>query len=181
MKTIVVPTDFSRHAHHALDVAYQIALKTKSEICLLNVCQLNDYGDPMLGGGFNAAITQEYMAQVKQTVGKALDGIVAEEKYAQVMIRPAIEFGSLTTQINATAERLQASLIVMGTKGTSGIDELVLGSNTERTIRTAQVPVLTVPFSEKAFDLKTVVVPTTLFDSQLTVFQQVAKDRKSVV
>jgi nucleotide-binding universal stress UspA family protein len=174
MKTIVVPTDFSEYAQCALDVAYQIALKTKSEICLLNICQMNDYGDPVLGTGLTPSATHEYIKQVKESVGKVLEDTVAQEKYAQVMIRPSIEFGSLASQINSTVARTEASLVVMGTKGSSGMGELILGSNTERVIRTATCPVLVVPFSYKPFDLKNVVVPTTLQPNQVNVLRGLA-------
>ena len=56
MQTILVPTDFSKNAEYALDVAYQIAFQTKSDLYLLNVCQLNEYSDPVL----NASVTVSY-------------------------------------------------------------------------------------------------------------------------
>lgn len=168
MKTILVPTDFSTYAQRALDVAYQIALQAKAEICLLNICQMNDYTDPLLGTGLTPNAINEYTQQVKKTVQDAMDNIIAQEKYARVIIRPVVEFGSLSSQINTTAERVGATLIVMGTKGATGLNELLLGSNTERIIRTARYPLLAVPFTEKEtpFSLKNVVLPTTLQPNQ---------------
>lgn len=175
MQPILVPTDFSRNANTALDVAYQIALRTKSEIVLLNVCQTNDYADTTLGIGFDKSIAQDYVDKVQKSVGDALKDITAQEKYAGVVIHAAIEFGNLSSQIATTAERIDAQLIVMGTKGAHGVSEMLIGSNTERVIRTAACPVLTVPSNTTNFGVKTVALPTTLDANQAVVFKELAK------
>jgi len=168
MQTILVPTDFSKNAEYALDVAYQIAFQTKSDLYLLNVCQLNEYSDPVL----NASVTANYMKQTEENISQAMEDIITLEKYAQVMIRPIVEFGGLAQQINATATRIGAKLIIMGTKGASGLNEFFLGSNTERLVRTAECPVLAVPYNLIPFKLNVVLVPTTLQPNQAVVFDK---------
>jgi nucleotide-binding universal stress UspA family protein len=62
----------------------------------------------------------------------------------------APEAASIHGEILAQADRLRADLIVLGTHGRSGFDRLLLGSTTERVLRRAKVPVLTVPAAEGA-------------------------------
>jgi nucleotide-binding universal stress UspA family protein len=63
----------------------------------------------------------------------------------------------------------------MGTKGASGMSEFLVGSNTEKVIRTAPCPVLAIPESTETFDPKIVLLPSTLKNDQWNVFQYVAK------
>jgi nucleotide-binding universal stress UspA family protein len=60
---------------------------------------------------------------------------------AQLHLRP----GHPVTEIVAMAEELHVDLIVMGTRGRTGLAHLVLGSVAERVTRTAPCPVMTVP------------------------------------
>ncbi|MCK6691653.1 MAG: universal stress protein, partial [Thermoanaerobaculia bacterium] len=66
----------------------------------------------------------------------------------------------------------------MGTKGATGATEFFVGSNTEKVIRTSPCPVLAVPENSGEFELKTVVIPTTLRKGQEIVFQAVAEWQK---
>jgi nucleotide-binding universal stress UspA family protein len=175
MKTILVPSDFSEYAQCALDTAYQIALKTKAEICLLNVCEMNNYADPLGGFGIDPAIEEAYQKQLQESVQAAMDEVVAQEKYSQIMIRPRIAWGKLASTIQSVAEEINADIIIMGTQGVSGLDELLMGSNTERVIRMATCPVLSIPKTKQEFSLKNVVLATTLNDDQLPIFEELAK------
>jgi nucleotide-binding universal stress UspA family protein len=75
-----------------------------------------------------------------------LDGVVAQAGAGDVAIDKAVEEAAdVPGEILAQAEALNADLIVMGTHGRGGVDHLVLGSVTEKVLRKARCPVLTVP------------------------------------
>jgi nucleotide-binding universal stress UspA family protein len=63
------------------------------------------------------------------------------ERRADILVKE----GNAADEIVAQAEHLSADLIVMGTHARQGVQRLLLGSVTERVLRTAHVPVLTVP------------------------------------
>ncbi len=73
--------------------------------------------------------------------------------------------------VNNVATDDDIDLVVMGTKGASGLNEFLLGSNTEKVIRTAPCPVLAIPEHAKRFEPKVVLVPSTLKEDQNTVFE----------
>jgi nucleotide-binding universal stress UspA family protein len=82
--------------------------------------------------------------------------------------------------IAAAAKRLNSDLIVMGSRGLTGLKHVLLGSVAERTVRTAPCPVLTVKHEEKGgLKLRTIVVPmdfSPASNSALELAKSLAKD-----
>lgn len=144
MEKILVPTDFSNIANNALEEAVQIAKKTQSSIVLLSVIEE--------GSSASVRVTGEMMhkdaeanifmikriEKVKQDLGEIID------RYSDVTIFPEIRLGSPYHSITEIISEHNVDMIVMGTTGSSGIEELVIGSNTEKVVRHAKCPVLSV-------------------------------------
>jgi nucleotide-binding universal stress UspA family protein len=79
-------------------------------------------------------------------VSARMQQLAAEEPVAGVQVATLVtEASDVHREIVAQAERLQSSLIVMGTHGRSGFERLFLGSTTEKVLRTARCPVMTIP------------------------------------
>jgi len=140
MKTLLVPIDFSEHSARALDVAKQIARLADSKIHLLHCYQLNVGGVSPYGvtipDDFNQQIrdaADEQLTALEQAV--AADGIAVESHLTPRFPSEAI---------SDLAVELGADLIVMGTRGSTGLQHILLGSVAERTLRIAPCPVLTV-------------------------------------
>jgi nucleotide-binding universal stress UspA family protein len=62
----------------------------------------------------------------------------------------------------ALIEKKKADLVIMGTKGASGLKEIFIGSNTEKIVRGTKVPVISIPKSSKIKSIKNIVFPNSL-------------------
>lgn len=144
MKTILVPTDFSKNADNALDYAVQIAKKTNSKIILLHVFYIAYYSydsqmDFMTEQSFYIQENTKnnlvkLCDRIKQTFGVECDYISKE--------------GFVVDSIISVAEEEDADMIIMGTKGASGLKKVLMGSNTAKVIGRTSCTLIAVP--EKA-------------------------------
>ncbi|MCS6820501.1 MAG: universal stress protein [Microscillaceae bacterium] len=178
MKRILVPTDFSVFAQNALHVAAHIVRKTNGEIFLLNVNEVSSQNAPLAGFYIDKTVEEQYLQLLTASVQRALDEILKSPELADVKINTLIEVGSLTSKINEVAQRIEADLIVMGTKGASGLEEVLVGSNTERVVRTASVPVLTINQAVEKGAFHKIAFATTLKSDQLVGFKRLAEFQK---
>ena len=138
--TILVPVDFSDPSRAALDAAIDLAKERKARLHLLHCYRIDlgwasPYGitlPPTLGD----EIKQAAAAELK----KWTDDAVARGANAEAHLSSLLP----TEGIERAAEQVGADLIVMGTKGLTGLRHVVLGSVAERTVRHAPCSVLTV-------------------------------------
>jgi len=138
-RNILVPTDFSKNAEHALDYAVALAGKLDAKIHLLNVLFLLPLG-PELAVAMSSVKVDEITRDSKQ----ALDRLVAARS-GKAAFGPTLQkSGDARTLIDETAAELGADLIIMGTHGRRGVSRLLLGSVAESVARTAPCPVLLV-------------------------------------
>jgi len=152
--TILVPTDGSDAAETATATALELAERFDASVHAINVVELG-----------------EFPADVESEAAEELTGR-GEETLEPIEAR-ATDLGvSAPTRVVETTDPVHqaiidyavdhdADLVVMGTHGRTGLNRFVLGSVTERTLRTSPVPVLTV-HEDTTFDsdLETVLVPT---------------------
>lgn len=169
MKKILVPTDFSGFAHNALEVAADLALKTNAEIMLLHANEKMVMATPMAEYYlYDKAIEDEYLDMVTESLKKTLAEIADNGKFARVKIQTAVIGGPMVSVIEDFVKDHAIDLVVMGTRGVSGIEEFLVGSNTEKVIRRVKCPVLAVPNLPASFDK--IVFPTTLKEDQIPAF-----------
>lgn len=175
MEKILVPTDFSENARHALGVAAKIAAKNKSRLGLLHTNTAIAFA-PVLPEYEFAGIydMKEYYDRAADEFRHLKKELTAEPKFLKLEIDTRVEEGTLHSSIRRVADEDGADLVVMGTKGISGATEFFVGSNTEKVIRTAPCPVLAVPEHSGDFDPKTVVLASTLTEEQALVFSYLA-------
>jgi universal stress protein A len=137
---ILVPLDFSKHSDAALDLALELAREQGAEVHLLHAYELP------------AAVTMAYGIAIPQAVWdgvqEAAAGRLAEglRKVEAAGLRGTTHLATAPAAdaIATAAETHGIDLIVMGTRGLTGLKHVLLGSVAERTIRTAPCPVLTV-------------------------------------
>ena len=145
MKWILVPTDFSEEARIAFDLAIEIAQKTGASIKLVHVFEYpvaTAYTALDVGGPdpIDGEIAREMMANNK----KQLDDVTATARTSNVDIMKEIKIGNPFVNISGELKDEDVDLVVMGSKGASGLEEILIGSNTEKVIRHASCPVITV-------------------------------------
>jgi len=152
VKKILVPTDFSEQAKYAFDFAYQIALKSTAEIILINVVDYPGLSS-VWGGGMNVIGGAEPPLDnldesfINNLLNRSKDEIQSmTEKLSQgpVKIKQVVEVGNPYFVIAEKIEQENVNLVIMGTKGATGLEEVLIGSNTERVVRHAKCPVITI-------------------------------------
>ncbi len=174
MKTILVPTDFSKQANNALDLAVQIARKSNANILVVNIIEgLRDFSFNTMGElendmGEEVFIIKKLIDQVKIRLSQ----IVKDERYSDVKIETAVEMGNAFESISKVIADRQADLLVMGTKGTSGLEEVLIGSNTEKVVRYAKCPVITVKEEVSLDSIKNIVFASNLQDEQTALVKE---------
>lgn len=174
MKKILVPTDFSEFADKALQKALHIAQKTQAELILLNVNEMAVAALPIAEYYYyDKEKEQSYLQMVNESLDKTLQKIVSEMGMKDIKISTLVESGLLIDVIEDVCQREEIDLIVMGTQGATGTKEMLVGSNTEKVVRNAPCPVLSLP-KQSHTDFSTIVFPTTLRPDQASAFKKLA-------
>ncbi len=177
MKKILVPTDFSTEAGNALQVAAYLAGRSGAQLHLLHVV------DASMGGGFSAmgqvqdySMDDLFVLKMMEMNKKRLHDL-AEGLQAQGVsnVTYDIRVGQIFSAITEQAHAQGADLVVMGTKGSSGLAELLVGSNTERIVRLSRVPVLSVRNAPAGFAIKTIVFASNFEADQLPAVSSIKK------
>ncbi len=134
IKRILVPIDLSEASGQALDFAIDFAKPFKAELVLLFVVE------PLYHAGDLGLLLEE-----QQRRGRAeLVELERRVSKSQLKSRILVQRGTPYVEIVATAKKLKVDLILMATHGRTGLSHLLLGSVTDRVVRTAACPVLTV-------------------------------------
>lgn len=132
-RNILHPSDFSETAERALEYLGQIAAETKSPVTLLHV-----YEDKHLDTESRQRLEDgsRFFAEAKmeRLKSRGVSEVTAE-----------FTFGDPAEEIIARADRGDYSLIVMGSQGKGFVQEVFLGSVSNKVVRHAGVPVLLVP------------------------------------
>jgi nucleotide-binding universal stress UspA family protein len=141
IQRIVVATDFSPIADHALDRAVSLAAQLGASVTLVHAYEL-----PMLSLPDGVVVaTAEMMAKIVDAAQKHLTETTERLERRGVAIKSILRSGVPWEEINDVAAVENADLIVVGTHGRRGLSRALMGSVAERLIRTATLPVLVVP------------------------------------
>lgn len=149
MKKILVPVDFSKYSDYAMEVAAGIAKKQNAEIIALHMMGLSD-----------AVLTKNESREVFEAMYYMR---LAETKFAELLDKDYLEGVKVTdtvhnytifSEINDVAKEMNIDLIVMGSHGSSGLKEVFVGSNTEKVVRTSEIPVLVIKHRHEKFNPK---------------------------
>ena len=180
MKTILVPTDFSDYSTNALDFAYNIARKIDAEIQLVHVIESMDSQSYNTTGmvEINRQVDL-YMNELMKVVTGRMKSIENDPKFEGVSIRSHVHYGKPYETIARAIADHDAYLVVMGTLGSTGLDELFIGSNTEKVVRYAKCPVLAIPQKANFRDIKDVVYATNLSNNEDIVIERLKVGQKA--
>lgn len=137
---ILCPVDFSDPSVHAVEQAIVFAAWYKARVTALHVYTPMFVPVPMLPPPADR-VPEPELSRVREQ----LERCVRHAKTVGVSADVLVSAGHPAREILESAARIGADLIVMGTHGASGFEHLVLGSVTERVLRKATCPVLTVP------------------------------------
>lgn len=138
MKKYLVPTDFSNNAGLALRYAFEMAKSQGAEVHVLSVLSM----PPSTSG-----ITGSLSIRMKEDAQKNMTALIEQMEVKDCVVHPYIREGSTVNTIVDIADDIEAACIVMGTKGSSDVDNVILGSIASKVISKANVPVVAVPKS----------------------------------
>ena len=138
-RRILVPVDFSKDAEAALELAIELAKETGGELHLLHAYEL----PASVTMAYGVAIPQSVWDGVQEAASARLAELLDRVKKAGVKATPHLVTAPAADAIADAAGAHHADLIVMGTRGLTGLRHVLLGSVAERTIRIAPCPVLT--------------------------------------
>ena len=166
MNNILVPTDFSAEAHYAFDVALHLAQHTGGRITLLHVLELAEAGGFSSSGSTtsspNGSIDQIFAIKLMEATKRRLHDLMREAATwaGDVVVQDAVEVDRIGEGILEAIKHHNIGLVVMGTQGHGAMEHFFVGSNTERVIRLAPCPVLTVKHQAGDFEVRTIVFPS---------------------
>lgn len=168
MKRILVPTDFSEHAEHALKVAAQIAKKNNSEITILHMLELPHQTNDAIFGGVSIPETMLFMQKANETLDKVSNSPFLEG----ISITEMVKMDKPINGITQISKEQDIDLIIMGSHGSSGMEELLIGSNTEKVVRNSEVPVLVIKKDTIDFNVSNIVFASDFTDETKKPFQK---------
>lgn len=149
MKKIIVPIDFSECSEYALETAAKLAEKYQAELLVLHMLEMSDVM-------FTASDNLQYQkaAFFLQLAEQKFEEFLDKDYLKGIKVTPIVKHFKVFSEVNDVAAKNKANLIVMGSHGASGVKEFFVGSNTERVVRNAEVPVLVVKqrLSDISFD-----------------------------
>ena len=146
IQNILVATDFSEDARTAVDTAIDWAKEFGAS---LHVVHAYFVDVPSVYGGYGGdfLLPTDILAPVREAAEESVSELVAEARRRGVTVQGRAMLGDASNSILAEAERVEADLIVIGTRGLTGLKHVILGSTAERVVRMAPCRVLTVKAS----------------------------------
>jgi nucleotide-binding universal stress UspA family protein len=127
MKTIIAPVDFSDASTNALSFAAELSKRASAHLIMVNMYEKREDDEE----------AKDKLKIVESDLKKAFGSKLACESSAM--------HGSFVTELKEIIDRKKPDLIVMGTKGASGLKKILIGSNTVNVIKNTKVPVLVIP------------------------------------
>ncbi len=182
MKKILVPTDFSEQALSALHLAVEIAYQTEAELTLLHVVEIpgqqsfSTMGDTAAtyGDGMEGVFVMKMLERGK----KKLQELAESELLSSVKTKVELKAGNAYYNISSIVNELDPDLIVMGTSGSTGAEEILIGSNAEKVVRNAKCPVLTLKEKISIANIDNILFASSLKDNDkvlITKLKQIAE------
>ena len=171
MKKILVPTDFSKSAEYALKVAAQIAKKNNGEIVLIHMLELPTSANVGVSGSYEIP---ELMLFKNAAVSK-IDNLMESPFLEDIKVSKLIQFEMAFDGILSSVKAHNVDLIVMGSHGASGFQEMFIGSNTEKVVRNSEVPVLVIKKEDDNFNANDFVFASDFSDNIREPFKKVVQ------
>ncbi|HSF52852.1 MAG TPA: universal stress protein [Algoriphagus sp.] len=162
MIKVIVPFDFSPTAQHALNFATSLTETYHNvEINVLHIVETPiATGMSTMGGGYDAMPDfQNHIFFMELVEARKKQFKELEEKYAGAKFgfKTKLVLGNVFKGITGAIKDEAPDLVIMGSKGTSGLEEVIIGSNTEKVVRNATCPVITIKADTPIDKMKKVV------------------------
>jgi nucleotide-binding universal stress UspA family protein len=162
MKRIIVPVDFSEHSEYALETAASLANEFDSELIVIHMLELSN----AIISAATESFSEEATFYLKLAEQK-FDAFLDKPYLNGITIKTLVKHFKVFSEVNDIASDLDADLIVMGSHGTSGVREVLVGSNTEKVVRHADIPVLVIKHNPILLDFENGVFASDFSDESI--------------
>ena len=147
--SILLPTDFSECAAHALSYAASLARRFSASIICVHVIE------PVMQTVGYTGLTEplpigDLSEQLEESAGRELPKIGACEECSGLEIEEVIAHGDAASEIVRVARERKVDLIVIASHGRTGLGRILFGSTAESVVRHAPCPVLVVKQTEES-------------------------------
>lgn len=161
MKTILIPTDFSSSAMHAIDYALNLYKCERANFYFLHAYADEVYGPYKTNG---ETTFEDHKETLKNKIDKSLQdltqNLAAREHNPKHTYKTLAVFDTLVDAVNDRVNKINVDLVIMGTKGQTADKKITFGSHTVQVFKYVQCPVLAVPLDYKYQQPKKILFPT---------------------
>lgn len=175
MKHIFVPTDFSEIARHAESFAFEFAKKSKASLDFLHMVDVPKYLK------ISTTAKNDLPEEIELILGTAKNNLEKFEIQGSESDITVKGYLSETDSIDIILDHIRKQnndLVIMGSHGSSGLTEAFIGSNAQKIIRKAPVPVLIIKDKIEIQNIKNIVFASTFKEDVYQVFDKVLEFSK---
>tara|TARA_R110000868_G_scaffold136879_1_gene350041 strand:+ start:21150 stop:21974 length:825 start_codon:yes stop_codon:yes gene_type:complete len=168
MKHLLVPVDFSEHSANALEVAASIARQQKAQITVIHMMGISE-----------AVIAEEEFLEYEEAkyfmglAKKRFKSFLDKPYLKGITIHKIVQNYKVFSELNNVAKEQNIDLIVMGSHGSTGFNEIFIGSNTEKVVRTSDVPVLIIKQQNSNFVIKNILFGCSFSEDMVLAYKNV--------
>ncbi|MBK5277602.1 MAG: universal stress protein [Bacteroidia bacterium] len=167
---VLVPIDFSQISLNALETAVAICKRQLATLTLIHVVENTYVLFPPEAGGAVGVILPELVKTANENLNELAKSLRSKH---DLVINHIVQSGNPADEICRWALHKEASLIVMGTHGASGLREFFLGSNAYRVVKNSPCPVMTIPGTNQWIDFKKILFPVRMVPHALEKYEMI--------
>lgn len=156
IKRILVPTDFSKTGMLAIEHAAYMAKICKARLYILHVIELFEYANSV----YEPEVFVKDLESVQDVATEKIERISAQiETEYNIKTYPLLGSGKAIIGIAETAKENDIDIIIMGTHGAKGLEEVILDSNAHKVVGVSPCPVITLQEGAANVQFTDIVMP----------------------
>lgn len=168
VKKLLIPVDFSEYSNKAIEYACQLSKLVNHDLVLVHV--FTTHSNIYHNSTEDSRLTDPRVAIAKKEMEKLIADLKQNEP--SVSVSSILTHGNLFEEIEKLISAKTYDAIIMGTKGSSGLDALLIGSNMFDVFLNTNIPVLAVPSREKKYKTEKVGLLCNFKDGEIAVLKQ---------
>lgn len=146
MKAILLPTDFSKNSMNAIHYAMNLFENESCEFYILNVQTVSSFiSDDLMTMSTSASVYQTILGTAKKSIKNLINSIEAQYNNEKHKFHSIVDYDNFVDAVNQVCDSKEIDLIVMGTKGATGAQKVIFGSNAVHIMQRCETPVLAIP------------------------------------
>lgn len=167
-KKILIPVDFSQYSNKAIEYACQLSRAAKHDLVLVHI--FTDHSNIYRNAIEDTDLIDPRVGKARKEMNKLIAEIQKVEP--EITVSSVFRDGNLFEEIRKLVSADSYDAIVMGTKGSSGLDSLLIGSNMFDVFQNTKTPVLAVPFRDKPYKTEKIGLLCNFKDGEIDVLRQ---------